>query len=520
MASRSTSADPTVAAEQGTREQDPMSVVDGEPLGSLDVAFLCLEAGGAPMHIGGLVTFQPNGPVDPRDVAALLAERAARIPRLGQRIRHEVFPPGAASWVADPDYAPEHHVHVHRLPSPGGAAELESLVSQEMAAPLDLRAPLWQAHVISGNADGSVAVLVKLHHALADGTGAMQFGLGLLDQGDQTELPPIVTADSSPTMAALVGRAWDTLTRPDRLIDRTRAAVTALPAVAGQVRDTASIAAAVVRHARWGPRASVLPCGAGRSRQLAIATLPLGDARLMRDRHGGTVNDVLLGVLAGALRTWLSTRDTVPRRDAVVRALIPVSLRGHQYLPANGSNHLSGYLCDLPVGIADPVLRLHSVRAAMDANKAAGPLRGPGAIPVLADRLPPLLHRLATPLAGRGASLLFDTVITSVPVPAMPLSLAGAALTGIFPIVPLAAGHGLNIALLTYQGSIHIGLYADPQAVPDLGALAEAIPRALRTLADVGSASGVPAPRRPHRPVRAELIEPAPPSEPLGPTTM
>lgn len=143
----------------------------------------------------------------------------------------------------------------------------------------------------------------------------------------------------------------------------------------------------------------------------------------------------------------------------------------------------------------------------MDENKAAGPLRGPGAIPVLADRLPPVLHRLATPWASQRAPLLFDTVITTVPVPAVPLTLAGAGMSAIFPMVPLAEGHALNIALLNYQGQVNVGLFGDRRSLPDLDVLADAIPCALRELCDITPGSGIPAPRAAQPSEGIELVE-------------
>jgi hypothetical protein len=118
----------------------------------------------------------------------------------------------------------------------------------------------------------------------------------------------------------------------------------------------------------------------------------------------------------------------------------------------------------------------------MDRHKAAGFARGPGAIPVLADRMPAAVHRVAGPLARHGAPLLFDTMITNVPIPARALTLAGAQLQEVYPIAPLARGQALGIALSAYQGKVHVGLHADRQALPDLRRLADAVPAALASL--------------------------------------
>jgi diacylglycerol O-acyltransferase / wax synthase len=135
---------------------------------------------------------------------------------------------------------------------------------------------------------------------------------------------------------------------------------------------------------------------------------------------------------------------------------------------------LSGYLCDLPVDEPDPVRRLAAVRATMDENKIAGPGRGPGALPVLADRVPAAVHRLMMPIVGQFASLLCDTVVTSVPLPNVPLLFDEAQLQEVYPVVPLAPGHTLGVAFSTYRNTVHIGLHANGTALPDIDLLAEA----------------------------------------------
>lgn len=468
---------------------------DSSELSSLDVAFLCMDRPGTPMHVGGLATFTTQEPVEAERVAELLRARAIRIPRLTQRVRHRLLPLGSAQWVIDPSFEPSWHIKSHRLPAPGDTAQLEHCASLAMSEPLDMRRPLWQVHVITGCADGGFAILVKLHHAVADGAAAMLLGLGLLDQGAQVGAENDVTGQDTGTKASGI----------ERVLTAGIAAANALPSVVEQARESAGIAAAVLRGARWSAAPSCIPAPAGPSRRLVARALPLADVRQVRAHHGGTVNDVLLAVLAGAFRRWRQSTGR-PVHGVSLRALIPVSRRSRVRAEAAG-NQLSGYLCDLPIGAPDPKLRLRRVRLSMNANKSAGPLRGPGALPVLADRLPPMLHRLATPFASQGASLLFDTVITTVPGPPVPLSLAESPMSAIFPMVPLAEGHALNIALLTYQGQVNVGLYGDRLALPDLDVLADAIPYALRELCDLTPDGGVPEPRAPAPSETAKLIE-------------
>ncbi|HEY6421709.1 MAG TPA: WS/DGAT domain-containing protein, partial [Pseudonocardiaceae bacterium] len=191
-------------------------------------------------------------------------------------------------------------------------------------------------------------------------------------------------------------------------------------------------------------------------------------------------NDVLLSVVTGALREWLIARGD-PVEGMILRAFIPVSQRARSH-KRMGGNRLSGYLCELPVGEADPGKRLKAIREAMERCKAAGTSRGPGAVPLLADRLPPLLHRMVAPVAGQGAPLLFDLMVTSVPLPRIPFMLDGAELEEIFPLAPLAAGQALVIGLSCYRDSAYVGLLADREGLPDVQRLAEAMQTAAVTL--------------------------------------
>lgn len=471
----------------------------GRALSALDVAFLCLESAATPMHVGALITLAPREPVDAAPLVSLIAQRAAAIAPLTRRVQSHGFPPWGMEWADDPGFDPGQHVFAHGLPSPGDREQLTARVADLMARQLDTGRPLWEAHVITGDSRGTVSVLLKLHHSLADGASAALLGFRLLDQG-ALPAPPTAAEPSHPADSG-EGATWQQLGR--WLLAGTRTAtgvatkaVADLSTTVGKSRETAAIAAAVARGIRL-PGRDGLPAAASSKRAVATVSLSLDDVARARARHRGTVNDILLATMTGAFREWLGERgDLAP--DAVIRALIPVDIRSRSAETVAG-NKLSGYLCDLPVGEPDPRVQASRVRTAMEASKAAGPLAGPGAIPVLADRLPAALHRLATPIAGRAASLLFDTVITNVPLPTGPLTLAGAPLTGIHPVLPLAPGQSLAVAMVGYDGHVHVGLYADRRVITDLEVLADAIPAALQALIASDTLTLVPAPRKPSR---------------------
>jgi WS/DGAT/MGAT family acyltransferase len=216
------------------------------------------------------------------------------------------------------------------------------------------------------------------------------------------------------------------------------------------------------------------------TRRTAGVVLDLDDVHRVRKVVGGTVNDVLIAVVAGALRRWLDERGD-GSEGVAPRALIPVSQRRPRTAHPQG-NRLSGYLMQLPVHDPDPLGRLGAVRAAMDRNKDAGPGRGAGAVALLADHVPALGHRIGGPLVGQAARLWFDILVTSVPLPSLGLKLGGNPLTEVYPYAPLARGQSLAVAISTYRGNVHFGLVADAEAVWDLDRFARALSEEVETL--------------------------------------
>lgn len=410
-----------------------------------------MESPDSPMHMGVVSTFRPDRPIDPQRVAELVGQRASAIPRLRRRARFDRWP-GGAEWVDTPDFDAREHVVCHEL---SDGRTLEAHTSQWLAEPLDVKAPLWGAQILTGLPGGEFAVLLKLHHAISDGLGAVEIGFGLLD--------PIGPQRS--------------LARPAEV---PRPSV--LSEVLQRTTESAGIAGALLGSTRLSP--SPLRTANSPLRRAGFVQLATSDVRAVRASHGGSTNDVVLAVLAGALREWLRNSGHADC-DRPMHTLIPVSLRGRQAGWAGGNN-LSGYLCRLPVHLDDPVQRLHDVRADMDRNKQAGSARGAGALPVLANRVPSAAHRIATgALARTAATALFDAVITNVPVPGLPLSLDGARLAEIYPFVPLASQHLIGIALSGYRDTIHLGLQANGAAVDDLGSLTDAIAKSMAALTDV-----------------------------------
>ncbi|WP_406385557.1 wax ester/triacylglycerol synthase family O-acyltransferase [Streptomyces sp. NBC_01618] len=443
-----------------------------ELLTPLDLAFWHLESDAHPMHLGALAVFSPapdpaHG-VSTETVPELLGSRAAAIPRLRMRVRDVLLPVGGAAWFVDKDFDVRRHIARVRLTeaeSRGGddgfMAGATRLAGELMERPLERGLPPWQMYVIGGADGGPFAVLVKLHHALADGMRAVAIGAGIFDE-----------------IASAAGRARSGIpTRRARVVP-PRSWMPGPRQVAGlalgRIEDLGrafGVGASMVRASRLDLRgAPALTASSSGTRRLATADLDLDAVQRIRRAAGGTTNDVLLAVVAGALRRWMLERgEVLPAEDP--RALVPVSRRRPGQAAATG-NKLSAYLLKLPVREPDPWKRLRAVRTAMDRNKSAGPFRGAGAVAVLADQLPSLAHRFGAPIAGNAARMLFDVLVTSVPLPRSALSLGGCPLRAVYPMAPLARGQSLAIALSMYGGRVRVGLVADGKALPDLERLA------------------------------------------------
>ncbi|MEU3187953.1 wax ester/triacylglycerol synthase family O-acyltransferase [Streptomyces sp. NPDC006923] len=447
-----------------------------ELLAPIDLAFWHLESADHPMHLGALAVFTAvRGTAGGAGVLELLAARAAAVPRLRMRVRDVLLPVGGSAWAVDKGFDVLRHVRWLPLPEGDFAAEATRAAGELMERPLERGIPPWEMYVLTpeGETTGGAgedgrpfAVLVKLHHALADGMRAVTIGAGIFDQ--------IADARSAGTHRVRPVPPTSWLPGPWQVADQALARIVELGRAVG-------IGASVVRASRLDPRGTpALTAGSSGTRRLATAVLDLEDVQRIRRAVGGTPNDVLLATVAGALRRWMLARgDRLPVTPP--RALVPVSRRSPGGPPGTG-NKLSAYLLALPVTEADPRARLDAVHGSMARNKSGGPSRGAGAVAVLADQLPAFAHRLAAPLAGSAARMLFDILVTSVPLPRSTLSLGGCPLREVYPMAPLARGQSLAVALSTYGGRVHVGLVADGKAVPDLERLARAMTDELEEL--------------------------------------
>ena len=457
-----------------------------ERLSRLEASFLYLEEPGTPMHVGGvLILDAPPGGVDA--LADLVQARLSLVPRYRQRVAEVPGHLANPVWVDDPDFEIAYHLRRSGLPRPGTEAQLLDLVSRLTSRPLDRNRPLWEAYLVEGLPGGRVAVVTKTHPALVDGLTAIDIGQVLLEvQPDAPAPAPVAwTPQRLPSGAELVWEALDEYARrPSSAVETVRGAVTDVRSTAARVSGIAGGLLRTARKAVLPVQHSPLNAPLGRQRRVAVARVELEDVKQIRKAHGGTVNDVLLNVLTGALREWLLSRGQPVVAGTSVRALVPISMQDEDAVPGG---RVSSYLVDLPVGEPNPRVRLTRLSYAMRGTAEHGRSVGADSLIALTGFAPPTLHALGA-RAARGLSRrLFNLIVTNVPGPQVPLYAAGAQMLEVFPVVPLASGQGLSIGMTSYNGRVFFGLNAELDSVGDVDVLADLIEQEVGELVETAS---------------------------------
>ena len=458
-------------------------------LSALDASFLYLEQPTTPMHIGGVTVFRrPRSGFDYERLADLIERRLALVPRYRQKIRNVPGHLARPVWVDDPDFDVGYHVRRSALPKPGTEEQLHELVGRLMSRPLDRNRPLWEVYLVEGLAKNRIAIITKTHHAMVDGVTAMDIGQLILDvtptpreTGEDLWLPQ----PEPGSLKLVLDAATEAVQRPAEVVENVRTA--AIDAVA-TVRRVGTAVGGLVDALRTAVRAapgSPLNVPITTQRRFAVARTALEDYKAVRTAHGGTVNDVVLAVVAGALRNWLLSRGEPVTASTAIRAMAPVSVRDPQRRPDEPGrlgNKVSAYLVDLPVGEANPVVRLHHVSHAMRAHKDSGQSVGADALVRLSGLAPPTMHALGARVANGFSQRIYNLVVTNVPGPQFPLYAAGARLLEMFPVVPLSKNQAVSVGVTSYDGGVYYGLNADRDAMTDVDGLASMIEESLEEL--------------------------------------
>ncbi len=455
-------------------------------LSPLDVSFLYLETETTPMHVGGVCILQPpDDTFDYERMVDLIDERIALVPRFRQKVKWIPAHLGNPVWVDDNDFDISYHVRRAALPRPGTEEQLKEFVGRIQSRQLDRKRPLWEIYVIEGLAEGRIAIVTKTHHAMVDGVSAMDIGTVILDSTPEPrETPPDHwMPDREPSSAQLVlSSVTGLLRRPGEAVTTLRSGIADMRRVGSKLTGLATGLAATVRTTARPASASPLNVEIGAARRFGMARTDLDDYKRVRKAHGGTINDVVLATVAGALRSWLLTRGESVN-GASIRAMVPVSVRDETQVGSLG-NRVSSYFVDLPVSEPNPVVRLHQVSYSMQGHKDAGQSVGADAIVALSGFAPPTLHALGARVASGFTRRMFNLVVTNVPGPQIPLYAGGAQMLEMFPVVPLAKGQAVCVGLTSYNGGVFYGLNADRDAMPDIDVFAQCIEEALAELVE------------------------------------
>jgi len=455
-----------------------------ERLTPLDASFLFLERSPMHMHVAALSIFdpstRPDGQLRFEDVFATTAARIHLAPRFRQKVLMVPGNVGLPVWVDDASFDLDPHIRRAALPEPGGRRELTGYVQRVLSRPLDRSRPLWELYVIEGLEGDRVATLLKVHHAMIDGIAGMRLAQAMWDlQPEPPEVPPAAPwePEPEPSPNELMRAALeDQLTHPMQALTRA----------IEQVRRSPTLAALGLGAIAQGVR-SVLDMGArpespldvqiGPNRRFAITDAPLRCFKDVKNALGGTVNDVVLTVVAGALHRWMKVRKE-PTKGRVLRVMVPVSVR----TDGDGAvgNRVAPAFVDIPVGAMSPKTRLGRVRESTKNMKESMVAMSADAVIGLGAYAPAGFLAAAARAASRGP--WFNLVVSNIPGPQQPMYLAGARLVASYPSMPLGENSALSIACTSFGGVMAFGLTADWDTTPDIDVLALAIEESLLEL--------------------------------------
>jgi WS/DGAT/MGAT family acyltransferase len=443
-----------------------------EELSPADRGALQAEQGPINMAVAGALIFDAGPGTTYDAVIERVRERLHLLPRYRQRLQDPFGPLTNPVWVDDDGFDLEWHVRPARLPD----GDLATYIAREMATRLHRDRPLWELHVVDGLPDGRVAVLPKMHHALVDGIAAIGIGMILLDPSPEP-IPIEAEIEWVPRTYArrdyVIRRATGFAMRPGKLArDAFGRALDLSPRrAAEELRKTTELAAEL---ARQRPQAPMTPLNEPLSpnRSYATRAVDLASIKSAGKALGATVNDVILGVVTGALRTFLGPT----RRDLV--ALVPVSVRREDDDPASG-NRISTLFVDLPVTDPDPAARVQQISAAVKELRGSAAVRAGAMIAGAAGVAPPLIASMMT--RAMGGVRAMNLVVSNVPGPQQTFYMNGQPLLEVYPAVPLnPANQRLNVGVMSYDGKVFFGLLADKGV--DVARVAEAVDAALAEL--------------------------------------
>ena len=455
-----------------------------ERLPATDLKVLSLESPTTPMHNVTLEIFEPgNSGFEYETLLAHIKDRIAYVPRYRQRVRSVPGRLANPVWVDDPDFDLAFHVRRSALPRPGSMEQLRELTARIASRRLDMERPPWEVYFVEGLEQGRVAILSKSHEILVDGVSTVDLGQVLLDV--DPALREVVHEDwapePEPSAAGLLSQAvLDTVSHPALAAVTVQSnATAAVRSIAGALSKAASTANSL--SSRKSHPESPFNVDPSAQRRVLCVRTSLKDYRKVRRAHGGTVNDVILATLTGAIRAWLMTRAEPVNTGRRLKALVPMSVMDEELEPTSLGSQVVAHLVNLPIGEASPVVRLHQVSYALRAHSETGKAVAADKIAGVAGFAPTTFHALGSRLAVSDDHNV-NLVITNVPGPQFPMYLAGAEMVATYPVPPLQPGFSLAIGVTSYDGGVYYGITADRDALPDIEVLGQCVSEALEEL--------------------------------------
>jgi diacylglycerol O-acyltransferase / wax synthase len=493
--------------------------VTPERLSGLDASFLYLETPTLHMHVAMVAVFDPTTVPDGysfRRIRQRILDRIPLVPVFQRRLVEVPLRLGHPVWVDEPEFDIDNHLRRAALPSPGGMRELGDFTADVTSRQLHRDRPLWEMWVVEGLEDGKIALVAKVHHSTIDGVSGAEL-LGVLF--DLEPEPPEHEHRGERQLDLRVPSTFE-------LVSHALLANLILPVNIGRMawRTTQSLAG--IRKARQGGTGkAAIPLSAPRTslnasvharRRVSFAAASLADVKKLKNTMGTTVNDVILAVCTGALRTYLLAGDELPEIPLV--AVVPISVTP-EMADLKGSNKISAMFVQLPCQLDDPLERLRAIHEGTKGAKEEHQALGASTLQNWAEHATPNVFAAAARLYTRMKLAdrhrpLANLTISNVPGPDFPLYLAGSEMLGMFPLGPVMDGMGLNLTIMSYRGVLYWGLAADARSVPRLWDIAAAIPAALTELMDAAGLDkdpfDVPLHLGPGMPATAHWIRTAP----------
>ncbi len=458
-------------------------------LTTLDATFLYYEKKSAPLHIGSVSVF--DGEIPYAQFVATVEAKLHLLPRYRQVA---VVPPlhlGHPRWEADPNFDIRRHLFELHLQPPGTEDQLREIASRLFSQMLRRDKPLWELYLIHGLEGNRAAVLLKVHHAMVDGISGVNFLTTILDTSPVPDPVPKPEPYEPPPPPHLQTEIIDSV------VDTTEETVRGWVEVWRELRSMRhELRTEAARAGLWRMRGrlsrlfvppSPLPFNGPLSgrQQVAWSQFPMPEVRAIRAALKGTVNDVVLTVLSGAVARYIQTRGVQPKRR-FLRLMIPVSMR-HEQERGELGNIVSLLPLDIPLALADPAARFNYIHEMSVASKEVHLAQGVNLLRYLAANVPPPIQATVGAV-GRTATPVFNMVCTNVPGPQSPVYLLGKRMIAYYPYVPIAHRVGCNCAILSYDQKLAFGLTADTRLMPDverLKAFLDEAYRELRTAAGV-----------------------------------